>query len=418
MSQRIVAVVAVWMTLALATRAPLQAGAYARIVDCLQMVGGFCAPGVDRNGAPIGAFAIVHPPGYDGTQPTLRVEVCVSPSFPELVRPTQRAVAKWAVLTPIVGNCGPGCPLAEDPLPRGTFHAETVILHEIGHAVGLDHPNLLFADPANGGAFVNTSYSAAHSGAPIGVMVGPDGVCGSRDDFFDDVGGTTATNVHWFREGDNDPFIIDDEVIDIDTFSRSTNTQLPAGSTWAANANHCHAFQRGLPRTQAVMYSIVGTTTVYTGIAADDANMVKMQRTGEDRIAGTADDYTMDLRWVADCAEAEIEVRFGPLPFVVPGATAVHVLPTFPSPVPPLARHYTAVPMNAAAPRITVILNDIALWDFGNLVFADGFESGDTSRWDVVTAAQGERGVAPVNLGARVQGGDHPYACPIPPPVQ
>lgn len=53
----------------------LYGGAYARLVNCASVVNGFCAQGVDRNGSAIGALAIVHPPGYAGTQPTIDVEV-------------------------------------------------------------------------------------------------------------------------------------------------------------------------------------------------------------------------------------------------------------------------------------------------------------------------------------------------------
>ncbi len=293
----------------------------------------------------------------------------------------------------------------------GTFHAESVILHELGHALGLDHPNLLFNDPAVGGNFIHTSFSAAYDGAPAGVLIGSDGVRGSKDDFMDDLFGTTAVNIHWFRELDNDPFVVDSDIIDIDHYSRSTNTQLPAGSTWATNANFCHGFQLGHPRTHAVMYSVVPTSMVFTGITADDANMIKMQRAGEDRLAGTAGDYVAQITWVPDCADAEIEVGFGALPTGVPGATAVHVLPTFASPPPPLARHYTSVPQSAGSSRIIVTLKDNANWDYGEYVFADGFESGDFSGWSSVSPIAGPR-----SLGASIEGGGHPYFCPIPPP--
>lgn len=107
------------------------------------------------------------------------------------------------------------------------------------------------------------------------------------------------------------------------------------------------------------MDSLASTTTMFNGITADDANMVKMQRAGEDRIASTGDDYLASIDWVPDCASAEIEVRFGPLNAGVAGGTAVHVLPTFASPLPPIARHYTAVvpppvPPDPPLPRIIV----------------------------------------------------------------
>ncbi len=57
---------------------PVHGGAYSRLVNCFSVVNGFCAQGVDRNGSAIGAFAIVHPPGYTGTQATIDVGVCTN----------------------------------------------------------------------------------------------------------------------------------------------------------------------------------------------------------------------------------------------------------------------------------------------------------------------------------------------------
>lgn len=84
--------------------APGMAGAYARLVDCAVVVDGFCGQGVDRNGEFVGAHAIVHPPGYDGTQALVDVDVCTSPLDNQLIGPSKRAVAKWEALSPIIGK--------------------------------------------------------------------------------------------------------------------------------------------------------------------------------------------------------------------------------------------------------------------------------------------------------------------------
>lgn len=388
----------------------LRAGAYMLTVDCRQQVGSFCAQGRDTNGDEIGKFAIVHPPLWDGSQSVLTVNVCVDPAFPLLVAPTQRAIATWNAVAPITGNCLL-CILPEDGGPEGPLHAESFILHELGHcALGVDHPNLKFSDPGVG--FVDTSYSMAYEGAQEGVLVGADMIRGSRDDFFDDLFGKIAENVHWFREDDNDPFVVDGAPIDINSFSINIIDKLPAGSTWAANANRCHALQLGLPPTQSVMYSEFAGLTAYTGLAADDANMVKMGMTGEDRVIGGGDDYTVQLNYVEDCAEAQVLVFFSSLPAAVGGQCEAAVEPSLDVPPPPVGHlHYTLIPFDPAGEgtpnsHLFVELNVNKQWDYsppGALIFGDGFESGDISNWDDSVPDDPE---VP-------EGDPHPYDCPI-----
>jgi hypothetical protein len=384
---------------------PLGAGAYSKLVDC-SIANGFCAQGTDGNGALIPVFAIVHPPGYSG-QTVLTVDVCVAQTapYPDLTQVTQSALATWAALVPTIGNCVPACSLPEDPTyDAGIWDAESVVLHELGHALGLGHPNLEFRDPVLG-AFVDTSYSAAHSGSPIGVLVGADNLRGSRDDFMDDVGTTTADNIHWFRESDNDPFVIDSQTIDLNSFSRDTTFQLPSGSSWAANANYCHGFQLGHPRTHSVMYTRITSLMELSGLTADDVNMVKMQRNGENRVLGGGDDYTVTLNFVTSCATAEILVTWDDaIPAGTLAQTTSRVLSTFGT-----TAHYTVMP-GFALPRVFIDLNPDISWNFTG-VYADGFETGDTSRWSSVSPL-----MEPEPLD-RPEDDPHPYDCPLSGPL-
>lgn len=382
-----------------------QAGSYAFTVNCDSTpVNGFCDPGTDINGALVPAFAINHPPGYTG-QSVLVVDVCVEqlPPQPDLSQVTASAVATWEAATPMLGNCLPFCSLPEDLSPGGIYDAESVVLHELGHALGLGHPNLQFRDPVVN-AFVHTSFSAAHTGSPIGVLVGNDEIRGSEDDFMDNIGGTTATNVTWFRENDNDPFVIDSSVIDINSYSRATNTSLPPGSTWAANANFCHGFEFGHPRTHSVMYSTFTTLMEYEGLTADDVNMLKMQHNGQNRVydGGAGDDYSLTLNFVTDCTGAEIKVTWGiDMDPGTLGGTASEAQSTFGT-----TAHYTLVPVSGVS-AVYILLNPDMNWSFSG-VFADGFESGDASRWSIISPL--------ADPGSEARPDDHPYFCPIGPP--
>jgi len=94
---------------------------------------------------------------------------------------------------------------------------------------------------------------------------------------------------------DNNPVIVDATVIDEATYSRSVAANLPAGHTWAANGNRRVAESLGVPLTQAVMYGLTVPEHEYSGLSADDVNMVRMGIAGEDLMAGTKDDYTVEL---------------------------------------------------------------------------------------------------------------------------
>jgi hypothetical protein len=395
-------------------------GTFSQVLSCPNspedpLPGGFCVQGTDSAGAPVQPFAIVHPPGYDGTASLINVDVCVSTegTFPSLETAVVGAIAKWSNLISSIGNCEPFCAIPEDPAVGGILDIQSVVLHELGHALGLGHPNLFFRDPQTN-INEHTSFSAAYEGSPAGVLVGADAVRGSRDDFLDAVGPGTAVNVHWFRTADNDPFVSDATPIDINSYSRATSDSLPTDSTWAANANFCHGFQLGHDRTQSVMYSILSPIMEYSDLSADDVNMIRLQQAGQDRLFGTSDDYVAAISFVLDCVDAEIRIGWDPsLGNAVLGRTLSTITPTF-FPIPPAgAPHLTVEPLVTPPGLVEIVLNPNQPWDIV-LVFFDGFETGDFSQW---TSVNPVRGPMRTDRGRSALLGEHPYFCPVPPPT-
>lgn len=333
-------------------------------------------------------FAITHPPGYDGSGGELRIRICLADGAESLKRPLERAIDTWNALLPTLGNCT-GCKVWEDTPDGLTIaHAETTLLHELGHCpLGLDHPDRNW-DPQPDGFWELTSYTRSSDvlSPPDGIAVGPDFIRGTLDDIQRAGGGMIPESVHWFRITDNNPFVIDNTVIDKDTYSRSIVADLPSGHSWAANANRRVGESLGIMNTQAVMYSRQAEGEQKTKLSADDVAMIQMAMTGQDLEAGTADDYRVELELVSPCEDPfDILVTFGPTPIDTAAFCEGGVDFSFPQ-NPFLARHVTLVAPAPGEPFF-IVLNEEIDWDLGPEIFTSGFETGTTSEWSSSSAA-------------------------------
>src|SRR5207244_2927754 len=106
-------------------------------------------------------------------------------------------------------------------IPAGDFDWESAALHEMGHCIGLNHPNLAtesgLTDPDR-----NYTKTTKGANAAYDLKDGADNVIGSSDDVRGD-----DVNVHWFRVSNNNPFTIA-ATVDSTTYSRNV-ASLPVG---------------------------------------------------------------------------------------------------------------------------------------------------------------------------------------------
>lgn len=178
---------------------------------------------------------------------------------------------------------------AATDIPSG-FDFESVLLHELGHCQGLNHPNHAsesgLSDPqANGTKSLRGSNGVFDQGA------GPDGIHGSRDDVRGD-----DVNLHWYIRGQNNPGLFLERA-DASTMARTLGF-LPSGHAFAANADRTVMAALGFPNSEAVMQQGTPPREAKRHLHHDDLMTLRLARSGLDRSQGTADDYRYRLRYV------------------------------------------------------------------------------------------------------------------------
>ena len=230
-----------------------------------------------------GVDVITHPKGYTGNGGVLNVGVCISPASDfqaELEIPLRNNISVWNDLQPVASNLVPGAVSGLD--------VESVLLHEVGHCIGLAHVNA-----ASESGLSENDYTKATNGLNdvFNVNPGPDGIPGT----FDDIRGDDE-NLHWFNPN-NDPFQLPIHTpVDTSQYRRDVS-ELPPGDSFAQNASREMAAYYGLPPAEAVMQQLTYYSETQRELVSDGAVTVMLAGSGLDETAGTGDDYQLVLTY-------------------------------------------------------------------------------------------------------------------------
>ncbi len=237
----------------------------------------------DANGVDI----VTHPIGYTGSNQELVLKVCIQPGTANasaMETSVKNVVATFNALQPTTGNLLFG---SDNNIPSGSVDFESTVLHEMGHCLGLAHVNAASESGLSGDDRNYTKATRGDNGV-FDLDAGDDNVIGSSDDLRGD-----DVNLHWFRISNNDPFSIA-ATVDSTTYSRDL-ADLPAGHSFAANADRDVGVLLGVADTEAVMQQGTHSDEAQRTLNHDDVATLRYAMSGLDELATGADDYTIKL---------------------------------------------------------------------------------------------------------------------------
>ena len=286
------------------TRISIMSASLLLFLSASAQAGLFLFAEIDRN-----PNIITHPTGYTGGNGQhLEISVCIDPGSErgsDLEIPVQNAIQVWNRLNPMVGNVV----RPNNDLEFTAYDVESVLLHEIGHCIGLAHPNLASESASKSDpplTIDEQSYAKTLRGGnnEFDLNPGIDDVIGSREDLRGD-----DVNLNWFQRGVNNPFSMPSK-IDSTTYTTDVS-QLPQGHTWVEIAAFDVWTLRSVSPTVAVMFQGIFNRETRRELSHDDAAMVRLGMAGTDRIQDTDKDYTFELQYGGIRTGCNINVSMG-----------------------------------------------------------------------------------------------------------
>ena len=250
-----------------------------------------------------GLDIVTHPIGYTGVGGTFQISVGIVPGTENataMAISVQNVVNTINKLLPANNNLVNG---GNNNIPPGQIDFESVLLHEMGHSLGLGHVNLASESGLTDPEWNFTKSTRGVNGV-FDLDAGPDGIIGSEDDFRGD-----DENLNYFKVADNNPFDLAG-VIDATTYSRDLG-DLPNGGFYSTNADRNVAANLFfLSNTECVMQQGSFFDEAQRLLSADDVAGLRYAMAGLDEINGTADDYSFELVYVGESSNADISISF------------------------------------------------------------------------------------------------------------
>ena len=316
-----------------------------------------------------GVDMVCHPSGYTGSGTHLTISLCIDPTSAnaaDMVIPVQNIATTINGLSAVSPNLISG---GSNNIPGSQIDFESVALHEVGHCIGLAHPNL---GSQSGVSNTNSTNTTNGSNNSFEENSGSDGIFGSADDTRGD-----DVNLTWFRMADNNPFI-KGSTFDSTVYSRDLG-DLPGGDVFSANADRTVASLYGVSSTEAVMQQGSFFDEDQRDWAADDEAMLRYAMSGVDEVQGNSDDYTISAEYVGMTTDCDVVLRYNNS---ATGFAVCNVSGSF---------------VGSGHIRITAAtasFNTGFDWFFNDevkvlgIIFSDGFESGNTNEWSSVNTLQ------------------------------